>query len=262
MRRRAVSPPRRSAIATIVHDESFFLPIWVRYYSQFFGPGDMYVLDHDTRDGSTARDDIVRIPVSHDSVDHVWMRDALQDLQHELLQRYDSVIVVDADEIVVPDPRIGTLGDYLDRFSADFVNCHGMEIVHEKAEEGPYDPSRPILDQRHYWKRNAWYDKPALAREPMHWIPGFHSRTDAQSNPDENLYLVHLHRVDYDACLLRHERRRQLAWNQHDFDKGWALYNRIVDEEEFERWFYLDMVTAGTPRFELERIPEHWRSAF
>jgi hypothetical protein len=252
----------RSAIATIVHDESFFLPIWVGYYSRFFSSEDMYVLDHDTRDGSTNRNDIVRIPVTHETVDHVWMRDALEQLQHRLLERYDSVIVVDVDELVVPDPRVGSLGDYLDRFDSDFVNCHGVEIVHEKDEEKPYDPSIPIVEQRHYWKRNQWYDKPALARVPMHWIPGFHTRTDARSNPDENLYLVHLHRLDYDACRERHERRSQLAWNQRDYENGWALYNRIIEEDEFDNWFYLDMITPGTPRFVLERIPHHWEKAF
>jgi hypothetical protein len=257
-----MTPSRRAAIATIVHDESFFLPIFVGYYSQFFGPDDIYVLDHDSTDGSTKRDDIVRIPVSHDTVDHVWMRDELQGLQHELLRRYKAVIVVDVDELVVPDPRVGSLGDYLDTFTSDFVNCHGVEIVHEKDQEPAYDPSRPILQQRQYWKRNAWYDKPALACAPMEWIPGFHTRPDSRTNHDDNLYLVHLHRMDYDACLERHRRRRRVQWNKRDFDEGWATYNRIIDEEEFDRWFYYDLVTAGTPRFELEPIPGHWKRAF
>ncbi len=96
----------------------------------------------------------------------------------------------------------------------------------------------------------------------MSWIPGFHMRTDSVANPDANLYLVHLHRLDYDACRERHVARRQLPWNQHDFEKGWALYNRIVDDREFDNWFYRDLVTPGAPPFELERVPQHWRGAF
>jgi Glycosyl transferase family 2 len=257
----AINVTGRAALITIVHNENFFLPIWLRYYAQFFAADDIYVLDHDGTDGSTDTDGFVRLPVSHETVDHMWMRDTIQALQHELLARYEAVLVTDVDEIVVPDPRVGSLGEYIEHSTDDFVNCRGVEIVHVRAEEPPYEPSRAILDQRHYWKWNAWYDKPALARVPMNWIPGFHSRIDSATNPDPNLYLVHLHRLDYDACRERHRSRSELSWNQHDFEKGWALYNRIVDDREFDRWFYRDLLTPGQPPFELARVPRHWRGA-
>ena len=57
----------------MVHNESVFFPIWLSYYSRFFAPEDIFVFDHETTDGSTARDGFVRIPVEHESVDHVWM---------------------------------------------------------------------------------------------------------------------------------------------------------------------------------------------
>jgi Glycosyl transferase family 2 len=245
-----------------VHNEKAFLPIWLRYYGAFFAADDIYVLDHDTADGSTDGGGFVRIAVSHETVDHIWMRDTIQSLQHQLLERYDAVIVTDVDELVVPDPRVGTLGEYLERSTDDYVNCRGVEIVHVRDEEPPYDPTLPVLHQRHYWKWNRWYDKPALARVPMDWIPGFHTRTDSASNPDPNLYLVHLHRLDYDTCRERHQSRRQLQWNQHDFENGWALYNRIVEEEQFDRWFYHDLIRPGTPPFKLLRVPDHWKGTF
>ena len=52
------------ALVTMVHNEPVFLPIWLRYYSRFFAPDDIYVLDNDTH--ATARptgDGFVRIPV-------------------------------------------------------------------------------------------------------------------------------------------------------------------------------------------------------
>src|SRR6185503_134162 len=70
---RGERPPNRSAVITMVHDEAVFLPIWLRYYSRFFAPGDIYVLDNETSDGSTAAGGFVRIPVAHDRVDHTWM---------------------------------------------------------------------------------------------------------------------------------------------------------------------------------------------
>ena len=39
------SPDRskRRAVVTITHNETLFFPIWLRYYSAFFDPSDIYV---------------------------------------------------------------------------------------------------------------------------------------------------------------------------------------------------------------------------
>ena len=55
--------------------------------------------------------------------------------QHELLERYDMVLTTDVDEIVVPNPEWGTLGQYLDRFDEEWVNCLGYEVLHLKDRE-------------------------------------------------------------------------------------------------------------------------------
>lgn len=247
---------RARAIVTVVHNESVFLPIWVRYYSQFFEAQDIYVLDHDSTDGSTARPGFVRIPVSHPVVDWGWHRDVLQEHQHLLLERYDIVLCTDVDEVVAPDPRAGHLGDYVSQFGGDFVNCRGYEILHLKAEK-PLDFSLPILHQRSHWFFNPAYSKPLLARVPMHWHGGLHTRVDGQTRDDPSLYLIHLHRVDYDVCLARHHQRSSRPWNQRDVEEGWAYQNRITDPQHFDHWFYEDSC-SGTP-IKLECIPDFWR---
>ena len=254
---------KRRAAITIVHNEPVFLPIWLSYYSRFFGPEDIYVLDNDTSDGSTDGEGFVRIPVHHESVDHTWMVDTVRGLQHELLDRYDAVLVTDVDEIVSPAPEWGTLGDYIDEFGEWFVNCIGYEILHMVDREEPYDPSRPLLDQRGYWFANGAYNKPALATGPMDWLPGFHHRADGQVNPDPNLYLVHLHRMDFEICRERHRGRRARAWNETDLGEGWAAYNRTVEGNEFENWFYGDSgFEEDGVHIKVERIPESWRGLF
>lgn len=236
----ASSASKRRAVLTMVHNESIFLPIWLRYYSRFFGPDDIYVLDHDTTDGSTTGDGFVRIPVSHDTVDHTWMVRTIEGHQHELLERYDVVLVTDVDEIVAPVPEWGTLGEYIDRLDEAFVNCLGYEILHLVDREGPFDPERPVLEQRGYWFASDAYDKPALAMEPMRWEPGFHAREDLQMRLDPDLFLIHLHRMDYEICLARHSHRRGRAWNERDLGESWASHNLITEEAEFARWFYED----------------------
>jgi hypothetical protein len=249
------------AILTMVHDEAVFFPIWLRYYSQFFTPEQIYVLDHDTSDGSTDRGGFVRIPVSHDGVSHRWMEEAIAEYQNRLIETHDTVLVTDVDEIVAPDPAFGTLGDYIDRLDEPWVNCLGYELLHLPDREPPIDLSLPILQQRHYWFANDGYDKPALAMEPMRWVPGFHTRADRSFFLDPDLRLIHLHRMDHGVCRERHDLRRQRRWGSEDVDEGWAAHNRIASGEEFDRWFLTDSSSEGV-EIVLERIPERWRGLF
>ena len=260
-RRPSVRGERSRALVTIVSNENVFLPIWLRYYSRFFGPEDIYVLDNESTDEVITQGGFVRIPVAHDTVDHVWMVEALENLQHRLLDRYDMVLVTDVDEIVAPHPRIGTLGDYLDRFDEEWVNCLGYELLHMKDREPPFNPGRPILAQRGYWFFNDGYDKAALATVPMDWRPGLHGRSDHHFNLDPDLRLIHLHRMDFDVCLDRHRVRSQKPWADRDTKRSWAIHNRITEVEAFERWFYEDSCFENlqiTP----EPIPDIWRSLF
>ena len=50
----------------------------------------------------------------------------------------------------------------------------------------------------------------------MRWRPGFHGREDFQFQPDPDLRLIHLHRMDYELCRRRHATRERRRWNEHD----------------------------------------------
>jgi Glycosyltransferase family 92 len=261
---RASRAPRRRrsrAMVTIVNNEPVFLPIWLAYYSRFFAPEDIYVLDNESTDDAIERGGFVRIPAAHDRVDHRWMVSAVQDLQHELLERYDIVVFTDVDELIAPAPQRGTLGDYLDDFDEDWVNCLGYEILHVQDDEPPLQLDRPILDQRGHWFYNDGYDKAAIATVPLAWHPGFHGRSDFHFNLDPDLRLIHLHRVDYDICLERHRARSTRRWAEVDADKGWAAHNLITEEAEFRRWFYEDSSFANL-EIQLEPIGPRWRGVF
>ena len=183
------------ALLTMVYNERIFLPIWLRYYSRFFAPEDIYVIDHATTDGSTDAGGFVRIPVEHPSDDDYWRVEVVEREQRELLDRYDVVLATDVDEIVAPDPRVATLGDYIDEFDREFVNCVGYELLHMKRSEPPFDPSLRVLEQRSHWFRNPGYDKPLLAKVPISWGPGFHIRVDGRIERDPGLRMIHLHRM-------------------------------------------------------------------
>jgi hypothetical protein len=252
-------PRRRRAVQTIVHNEAFLLPIWLGYYSQFFAPDDIYVLDHESTDGSTDRSGFVRVPVAHDATyDSSWLTRTVQDHQHMLFDRYDTVLTIDVDEIVATDPTWGTLGEYLDRFDEEFVTCLGWEIVHLKGVEPAFRSDRGVLEQRGFWYPNGGYDKPALAGAPTEWNRCFHTRVDGRSNYDPDLFLIHLHRMDYDLCLERNRRNGDRSWNEADLSEGWGFQNRLEEGESFRRWFYEDSCFDEVP-IALQRIPEAWR---
>jgi len=245
------------AVMTMVRNEKFFLPIWLRYYSQFFAAQDIYVLDHESTDGSTEGQGFIRIPVSHPEYGAGWQTSVNQRHQHDLIDRYDVVLCTDVDEIVAPDPRLDDLGTYIDRFDENFVNCQGFEVLHQKNSEPPLDLTKPILSQRFEWYANPLYTKPLLARVPMLWWGGCHNRIDDKKNNDPNLYLIHLHRMDYDICLARHHDRASFPLEQIDRERGWGYQNQITDPTKFSSWFYHD--SCGPLPIHPEPIPSWWR---
>lgn len=250
---------RSRALVTIVRNEAVFFPIWLRYYRQFFAPEDIFVFDHSSTDNSTEVGGFVRELVTHDTVDHTWMRETIQAKQHELIERYDTVLVTDADEIVAPDPeRYGDLGHFIDTFSGDFVNCHGYEVLHNHLDEPPIELDQPILAQRGWWFPNFAYSKPLLAKVPMNWFDGFHARRDGLANLSEDLRLIHLHRMDYEICRERHRYRSRVAWNERDLASHRGYQNLITAEDRFENWFYNDSCTHLP--IEQEAIPSAWRT--
>jgi hypothetical protein len=259
--RPAPTQPRSRAVITIVNNEPFFLPLWLGYYSRFFAEQDIYVIDNETSDGSLERGGFQRIPARHEAIDHRWMVETVQKLQHELLTRYDVVVFTDVDEFIAPAPRVGTLGDYLDGFDEKWVNCLGYEILHQPDSEAPLDRHRPILQQRHHWFYNDAYSKAAVATMPLTWRPGFHGRADFHFNLDPDLRLIHLHRVDHDACLARHRTRSTRPWSTYDAAHGWAAHNFITESEAFEHWFAHDSCFENL-QIHLETIHPTWRNVF
>jgi hypothetical protein len=165
------------------------------------------------------------------------------------------------DEIVVPDPAYGDLGRYVAEFSGEFVTCRGWEVLHDPSAEAALDPSRPVLEQRSRWFRNPAYSKPLLATVPMPWAGGLHGRTDGLIRDDPRLFLVHLHRVDFDRCQSRHRQWEHRPWVPGQVAAGWGYQNRITKLEAFRTWFFTDSSWPGTP-VAVENIPDRWRSAF
>ncbi|CAF4625861.1 unnamed protein product, partial [Rotaria sp. Silwood2] len=167
------------AVLTICRNEPGYLPIWLKYYRRYFADGDIYILDNDSDDGSTANLSVNVIRVhSEKYFDHYWLVGTVQNHTRNLLESgYKYVLFCEIDEIVVPDPAKYPLGliDYINRTKLMVVRVKAYDIRHNVSLEPKLKLNESILQQRRYWMRHANYDKPLLTNIALHWVPGFHS---------------------------------------------------------------------------------------
>ena len=249
---------RKCAAFTIVQNEPVFLPLWLRYYGRYFDRTDLYVLDHNSDDGSTAGPwahcNLLRVHRDK-SFDHAWLNGTVAAFQAFLLRSYERVLFAESDEIVAADPaHYAGLDDYIERCHDPVTRCTGFEVVHYPDEESALRFDRPILAQRRYWHASRMYCKPLLSSVPMSWSLGFHEAPGFPDlQPDPSLLLLHLHRVDYDACVAHHRATAARNWNEHDVQAGNGSQNRLVEgDDAFKTWFFRGSDNGGR-----ELIPEH-----
>lgn len=230
---------RHRAVFTIVQNEAVFLPVWLKYYSKSFEPNDIYILDHDSTDGCT--DNLTGIAnvikVHHSWMhDHRWLCQKAKDFQLKLLFGHKNVLYTDVDEIIIPNPmRYGSLFEYIKIAKKSKVCCSGFDVVHDYPAEPPIDFNRPLLAQRTYFYQSRHSCKPLLGKIPYKWKPGFHSAGKIKIDPE--LLLIHLHRLDRDLCLRRHQLKASGRWTRHDIDRGSGAHNLIVEPKAFDEWF-------------------------
>ena len=165
------------AVLTITRNEKHFFPRWIDHYASV---GDLYVLDHESDDGSTADGHgYFRVRVENPCTDNVlWMRNLIHERMNILLKGYKTVVFAEVDEYLIPEPAIyDSLRDYIEERDTDrLLTATGYEIVPDGL-----------------WCRTDAYDKTLIVRQPVRWVPGFHrvEKPTSVPGPDPHLFLVH-----------------------------------------------------------------------
>jgi len=229
---------RPFAFYTIVREENFYLPKWYAYYSQFVEDCDIHIIHHRPRNNQRAKEDncceFLLDKECHIYVEDQeffstrWIRDIAQQYQKKLLQSYEAVIFTDVDEIVTvhPDSGFEDLGAFMTNFVNDQSSAQptnwrvkGYSLIHlPDAGEPAFDYERTIFEQRMYWYRDEYYDKPMVSKVPLDWVFGFHTASNMNKQVHPHLYMVHLHQFDFDWYLQRHTR--------------WATDFKVADEDK------------------------------
>lgn len=247
----------RVAVFTIVRNEPFYLPIWMRYYKQYFNAADIFVLDNGSDDASTSGLDVeVHSAPTDLYCDHFVLLKLVQNFTEYLLHTrgYSRVLFTEVDEIVVPDPAKYPEGlqQYIQKFVADKRGCAkvvGYHIWHNVSAEAAYNPAVPILAQRRYYRRDQGYDKPLLVDKALQWAVGFHNAREPVPQ-DVDLKMFHLRFLDYASAKKRQEWKVQQKFNEAQAKIGMSAHAHYVGKE-YEDFYWKD--GAGS-----EHIPGHW----
>jgi hypothetical protein len=240
---------KKTAVFTIVKNESYFLPIWIKHHKKYFDESDIYVLDHQSNDGSTENITVNVVQVFNEfAFDHSWLVATVQNFQKDLLQKYECVLFAEADELIytVDKSLNETIDEFLNDKTCNFACCMGYEVIQNLENETSLTANDKIFKNRNYWFKYSDYDKTLLSKIPLTWSVGFHTMFDGGKNYNYDLRLVHLHRVDFELMLKRHEERAN-KWNKKN--DGLGSQHRIGDREGVLKYF-------KTIPTEIELIPE------
>ena len=146
-------PPRVAVVSTVHNEEDLIVAFLEHYFG--LGAGAIVLLANDCTDRTLEL--AARFPAasverldSGGELDCALRRDALDARRRSLAGRFDWVLLVDADEFLVP--KEGGLKETLLRHAGRAVlGSEGWDVV-QRPGEPPYDPARPLLRQRR-WAR-------------------------------------------------------------------------------------------------------------
>lgn len=218
---------KRAAIFTLQHNETFYLPIWCKWYRETFEPEDMYILSHNpniemVKMCERARDDGFNVKYLFTDVifDHDWLNMIVHSRQRQLLEQYEYVMYVDCDELVAPDNM--TLKDWIDTATEEAYRCDGWEL-HEKK-------MYPSIG----------FCKTPLTRIPLTYVHGYH-RSVPEFEINNHLKLYHIHKIDFNEAWARNQRISQEKWDAYALQQGLGAHNHIAGEQDFIDWFNRDV---------------------
>jgi len=196
--------PKKIAVITMARNDDFFLSRWIKYYGKELGEENCYIyLDGEDQPVPA---NAGRVNVIHEKrvAEHVVKAEKrrlgfLSKVAKSLLEQYDIIIGVDADEFLIVDPKVGkSLATYLSEIEINpSVSGLGVDVGQISGKEPDLDKGKPFSDQREYALLSSRYTKPSVISQPVNWGSGFHRVKGHNFRIDPNLYLFHFGSVDY-----------------------------------------------------------------
>lgn len=261
------------AVFTVCRNENRLMPLWVDYYASIFGLNNIFVYDDDSNDGcfdNIKLKNYEKINFNRSASierfgahDYQTQWNFIVEKYHELLKSYKWVIHADADDFIVANPdKYRDLRDFIDKNKKPYFRCKAYEIIHNRIEEEPIKWGIPILKQRKYWIRVTNLDKTSITSVSLAvngmWVLGNHyAYINENEVPDNDLILVHLHKVDYDNYKKKYLIIDENITDQKSFDKIYGGIPLYWNQNDLDKTF--DNITVneqwGAKPAQLEIIP-------
>ena len=252
----------------MVHNGGWYVPIWLKYYRQFFADEDIYIINHGSTDGSITDEIRKRHKVSDLPFSGVISFDFLvanvSMLHAKLEGLYDYIVIADIDELIVADPKyFKDLREYLDQSTLSHISVGTRSLIQEP-EEKELDLSKPILPQRKVWFSEPDYEKPCINKVTPIWTVGFHylctePGTIVDGMPsykivpkvyDDRVLLIHLNRMDVNLSRKNHKN-----YQKDSLPEKGPQWSKFLPEDDFDFWYY------GTV-YKKEVIPKRFKHIF
>lgn len=225
---------RTTSIFTFVNRYNFFLDKWLEWHTKFFSPKDIYIIyekndyfkfDLQSYLISKNLHEVNIVPMEYfDYKDNINERINniavfLTNQQSNLLKKYDVVCCIDVDEFLF-HPNLKKI---LQEFTEDYLTPWGVEVVQNIQLENKLDLDKSIISQRNYCANlnnhyaKGTYSKPVIVRKELVWKAGKHHVNLSDAIMKENLYLIHLNKVDFDELIkMNNENAKSGGHSEHD----------------------------------------------
>jgi hypothetical protein len=213
-------------LLTMQYDESLMLPIFLRHYSQYFPPENIFVIDHGSR-FNLVPGGVNRIYVPRDKpFSEIDRLELIQKITQGLLCYYDLGVYADCDELIsFRDVDFDSLEDAV-------TYVAGFEIFVNKSSEiiGALNPLEC---------------KPLIFKTPPVWGLGFHSSNAKPSTL--SIPMAHIRYFDRELSRDRLIGRRIVHKNMDkaEVSRGIAGHWGDGDRELNEFYSYIDSSQAN-----------------
>lgn len=213
----------RAGVFTVQHDEHFFLPMWIKYYSKNFDYKDMYVIAHNCTEltektlrwAESIGINVERV-YTDEIFDHDWLNNTVHNMQERMLNKYEYFVFTDCDEFIVPEHY--SLREFIEDANEDAYRCTGFNIIAGKM------------------RYEDMFNKTLISRVPLRYEYGYHT-SSPEFSINNDLKLYHLHYVSYDMAWNRNLRLASKRWHGGAISGNLSFQNQISLEHEFRRHF-------------------------
>ncbi|WP_338849080.1 glycosyltransferase family 2 protein [Massilia sp. W12] len=208
--------PGRVAVMTQTYNEGKMLKYWEEYYAAKVGYENLFVMNNHSTDGSCEllhpKTSVINMPEA--PVQHDHFSQAQGYLQRFLLLKYDWVIKVDTDELLVCEGDL--VQTLMNTAPGTYTPEQGVEVIHDTEKEAPFDWTGKVAPQRkHYVLGTEFLIRPIISTVPSTWTSGNHMCHELYK-PLPGFYSVHLKYFDHDFLLSKNKKWSEMTQTQHE----------------------------------------------